>query len=240
MLSSQLSRRFACRSGARRGIPAAGGRGRGRRLFDFYISGIRAGEFGARHRDRCSALPSGEPHRCRGCARPDRQLLLRREGHRCFERRRHGRAAELRRELEFASRRASHRDRLGERDAERVSVEPPRKDPAGSCATGRNRRPGLPPPSRSCATRPRRHLRRHRRCLRRIAPVAADARRAVARDDTMFLRGTYLRIEGEAHSLSSAARVSLRLVFTAGPEGIARLERVETPNELRRGVLERR
>ncbi len=122
----------------------------------------------------------------------------------------------------------------------RVSVEPPRKsapDPAQQGGT-------LDPISAGVAI------------LRDAAPDAVcdasvdvfdGSRRSrltlakpVARDDALVCAGTYSRIEGEAHSLSSQREYGFEVVFRRNGSGIAQLERIEARTNFGLAVVERR
>lgn len=52
--------------------------------------------------------------------------------------------------------------------------------------------------------------------------------------------GSYARIKGAAHTLSSQREFPFDLVFATGPDGIAQLQRIETSTGFGRAVLQRR
>ena len=58
--------------------------------------------------------------------------------------------------------------------------------------------------------------------------------------DTITCAGNYARIEGEAHTLSNQREFPFELVFSKQPDGMGRLERIETDTSFGRAVLERR
>jgi len=122
----------------------------------------------------------------------------------------------------------------------RVSVEPPRKtapDPAQQGGT-------LDPISAGVAI------------LRDAAPdeicdasidVFDGSRRSrltlskpVARDNAFICAGSYSRIEGEAHTLSSQREYGFEVVFRRNGSGVAQLERIETRTNFGLAVVERR
>ncbi|MER2509452.1 MAG: DUF3108 domain-containing protein [Amaricoccus sp.] len=63
-----------------------------------------------------------------------------------------------------------------------------------------------------------------------------------ARDtgDTFTCDGKYARVEGEAHSLSSQRDFPFQLVYAEQPNGVGRLERIETRTSFGTATLERR
>ena len=122
----------------------------------------------------------------------------------------------------------------------RVSVEPPRKsgpDPAYQGGT-------LDPISAGVAI------------LRDAAPEAVcdtsvdvfdGSRRSrltlakpVAEGDALVCAGTYSRLEGEAHTLSSQREYGFEIVFRRNASGVAQLERIETKTNFGLAVVERR
>jgi hypothetical protein len=62
----------------------------------------------------------------------------------------------------------------------------------------------------------------------------------VAKDGALTCKGAYSRIEGEAQSMSSRREFPFEVTFREGGDGIARLERVETRTQFGKAVLERR
>jgi hypothetical protein len=59
-------------------------------------------------------------------------------------------------------------------------------------------------------------------------------------DGTLSCNGTYARLEGEAHSLSSQTEYPFRLVFRPRGDGLMRLDRIETETRFGRAVVARR
>lgn len=59
-------------------------------------------------------------------------------------------------------------------------------------------------------------------------------------DGEISCAGRYARVEGEAHSMSSKKDHGFRLVFRATGDGLARLERIEAPTGFGTAVAERR
>lgn len=59
-------------------------------------------------------------------------------------------------------------------------------------------------------------------------------------DGEISCAGRYARVEGEAHSMSSKQDHGFMLVFRANGDGIARLERIEAPTGFGTAVAERR
>lgn len=62
----------------------------------------------------------------------------------------------------------------------------------------------------------------------------------VAKDGSLVCMGAYSRIEGEAHSMSKQREFPFEVTFREGGDGVARLERVETRTQFGKAVLERR
>ena len=62
----------------------------------------------------------------------------------------------------------------------------------------------------------------------------------VAKDGAVVCAGAYSRIEGEAQSMSSQREFPFEVTFREGGDGVARLERVETRTQFGKAVLERR
>ena len=62
----------------------------------------------------------------------------------------------------------------------------------------------------------------------------------MARDGALVCTGAYSRIEGEAQSMSSQREFPFEVTFREGGDGVARLERVETRTQFGKAVLERR
>jgi len=62
----------------------------------------------------------------------------------------------------------------------------------------------------------------------------------VAGEGTLSCSGTYSRLEGETHSLSSASEYPFTLRFRARANGLMRLERIETETRFGRAVVARR
>ncbi len=58
--------------------------------------------------------------------------------------------------------------------------------------------------------------------------------------DTITCVGNYARIEGEAHTLSNQREFPFTLVFSKQPDGMGRLEKIQTDTGFGRAVLERR
>ena len=58
--------------------------------------------------------------------------------------------------------------------------------------------------------------------------------------DTITCVGNYARIEGEAHTLSGQREFPFTLIFSKQPNGIGRLEKIQTDTSFGRAVLERR
>jgi hypothetical protein len=59
-------------------------------------------------------------------------------------------------------------------------------------------------------------------------------------EDGLVCAGTYARLEGEEHSLTSDREFAFELHFRENGEGVAQLERVESPTKFGLAVLERR
>jgi hypothetical protein len=59
-------------------------------------------------------------------------------------------------------------------------------------------------------------------------------------EGTLSCSGTYARLEGEAHSLSSQSEYPFTLRFRAREDGLMRLERIETETRFGRAVVARR
>jgi len=62
----------------------------------------------------------------------------------------------------------------------------------------------------------------------------------MARDGALVCTGAYSRIEGEAQSMSKQREFPFEVTFREGGDGVARLERVETRTQFGKAVLERR
>jgi hypothetical protein len=63
---------------------------------------------------------------------------------------------------------------------------------------------------------------------------------AVRAEDGLVCTGSYARLEGEAHSLSSQREFPFQLLFRENGDGLAQLERIETRTKFGLAVLERR
>lgn len=122
----------------------------------------------------------------------------------------------------------------------RVSVEPPRgKEPDPARMVG-----ALDPvsagfallrdnaPENVCATRVDVYDGSRRSRLTLGAPVAGEG--------TLSCSGSYARLEGEAHSLSSQTEYPFTLVFRERGDGLMRLDRIETQTRFGRAVVARR
>ena len=176
------------------------------------IAGIRVGAMtlerravGRRlHAPRAASTPPGSS----ACS-PTSSSTARSTGQR--RARRHGGAGRLTAPTSKSPRAPAHTeiDWKGGAPVE-VSVEPPRKH-ARPTRRSRAARSTRSRPGFAAAPRPRRPTSvcdTTRRRLRRLAPVAAEARRRRgAGGDGIVCAGTYARIEGEAHSMAEPARV---------------------------------
>lgn len=122
----------------------------------------------------------------------------------------------------------------------RVSVEPPRKrepDPARMAGALDPVSAGFAllrdnAPDSVCNTRVDVYDGSRRSRLTLGAPVAGEG--------TLSCTGTYARLEGEPHSLSSQAEYPFRLVFRARGDGLMQLDRIETETRFGRAVVARR
>ena len=122
----------------------------------------------------------------------------------------------------------------------RVSVEPPRSsapDPASQAGTIDPVSAGFAvlrdaPPGEICRTSVDIFDGSRRSRLRLGDPIAGEG--------IITCEGTYARVEGEAHTLSSQREFPFRLVFHANGTGLARLHRIETRTSFGTAVLERR
>lgn len=64
--------------------------------------------------------------------------------------------------------------------------------------------------------------------------------KAVEKDNALICAGTYSRIEGEAHTLSSQREYGFEVVFRRNGSGEAQLQRIETRTNFGLAVVERR
>jgi hypothetical protein len=122
----------------------------------------------------------------------------------------------------------------------RVSVEPPRRqepDPARMVGALDPVSAGFAllrdnQPEHVCDTRIDVYDGSRRSRLTLGAPVAGEG--------TLSCSGTYARLEGEAHSLSSQSEYPFTIRFRARGDGLMRLDRIETETRFGRAVVARR
>lgn len=73
----------------------------------------------------------------------------------------------------------------------------------------------------------------------RLSQLSLGQRRPAV-DNGFTCDGTYARLRGEAHSMTSQREFPFQLVFSPTSDGAARLERIEAPTSFGKAVLQRR
>jgi hypothetical protein len=156
--------------------------------------------------------------------------------------RRDGQPVPAKFEAESRSPRSDRRTKIDFEDGTpvRVSVEPPRKsapDPASQGGTLDPVSAGFAllrdaPPDRLCNAAVDIFDGSRRSRLKLGPPVAEDG--------LIACKGTYARLEGEAHTLSAEREFPFRVVFRENGAGLAELDRIETSTGFGKAVIARR
>lgn len=221
-------------------LPGAGRAASDLATFDFYVSGIPVGKMSLATTQTPTAYTSKSRIEAAGVV--GMLLTFFYDGQASGQIAADGTVVPVRFEAHSKTPRTDRRSAIDWRDGTpvKVSVEPPRKkapDPAEQAGT-------LDPISAGFALlrdRPRDQL-----CDKtlmvfdgsRLSRLRLDP--AAEKGGTITCAGNYARVEGEAHTLSSQREFPFRLVFSEEPNGMGRLQRIETDTNFGRAVLERR